>query len=138
MYETFEHTADLGIRVRADDLTGLFADAARGLFAVLVENIQEAKVAGEMRFQLQADDMEALFHDWLTELLYAFSTRRFILTEFDVQIDAQSLKLSAVARGEPIDLARHSIEAEIKAITWHGLKVERTPTGWTAEAIVDV
>ena len=36
MYEIFEHTADLGLRIRADDLQGLFEEAARGLFSVVV------------------------------------------------------------------------------------------------------
>ncbi len=39
MYEIFEHTADLGIRVCAGSLDELFADAARGLFAVMVANV---------------------------------------------------------------------------------------------------
>ena len=38
MYEIFEHTADLGIRVRGGSLNELFADAARGLFSVMVAN----------------------------------------------------------------------------------------------------
>src|SRR5689334_13740816 len=31
MYETFEHTADLGLRIRAPDLDTLFAEAGRAL-----------------------------------------------------------------------------------------------------------
>ena len=39
MYEVFEHTADVGLRARAGDLNGLFAEAGRGLFSLLVENL---------------------------------------------------------------------------------------------------
>ena len=39
MYELFEHTADLGLRVRAPDLDTLFAEAAAGLFSMIVEDI---------------------------------------------------------------------------------------------------
>ena len=38
MYETFEHTADLGLRVRAPDLDTLFAEAAGALFAAIIED----------------------------------------------------------------------------------------------------
>ena len=38
MYETFEHTADLGLRVRAADLDTLFAEAAACLFSAIVED----------------------------------------------------------------------------------------------------
>ena len=33
MYEVFEHTADIGLRITAPDLAGLFAEAARGTTA---------------------------------------------------------------------------------------------------------
>ena len=52
MYETFDHTADLGLRIRAADLNTLFAEAAQALFATLVENIDAIsaeQVLGEER-----------------------------------------------------------------------------------------
>jgi SHS2 domain-containing protein len=30
------------------------------------------------------------------------------------------------------------MDVEIKAVTWHGLKLERQPDGWLAEVIVDI
>src|SRR3954469_5456448 len=35
MHETFDHTADLGLRIRAGDLDTLFAEAAEALFSVI-------------------------------------------------------------------------------------------------------
>lgn len=136
MYEIFEHTADLGLRVRAASVGELFADAARGLFSVMVSNIDAVRTGEEIAFSIEADDLEQLLHDWLAELLYTFHARRLVLAEFDVAVDGTSL--AAAARGEPIDADRHDIEMEIKAITWHGLKVERCAGGWLAEVIVDV
>ena len=42
------------------------------------------------------------------------------------------------AWGEPLDRDRHELSHEVKAITYHGLKVEQTPEGWLAEVIVDI
>lgn len=136
MYEIFEHTADMGLRVRADGLNELFVDAARGLFSVMVSNIDAVRTGEEIAFSVEADDIEQLLHDWLAELLYTFHARRLVLVEFDVVVDGTTL--TATARGEPIDVERHDIEVEVKAITWHGLKVERSEDGWLAEVIVDV
>jgi SHS2 domain-containing protein len=145
MYEIFEHTADMGIRVRADSLDELFADAARGLFSVMVENIDAVQPVEETAFQLHGDDIEELLHDWLAELLFTFHARRIVLTEFHVRLDHSDRRqespptiLTATARGEPIDPSRHEIDAEVKAITWCGLKVEHRPDGWLAEVIVDI
>jgi SHS2 domain-containing protein len=136
MYEIFEHTADFGIRARSGTVDGLFADAARGLFALMVANLDSARVLVDVSFHIQRDDREELFHDWLAELLYTFHARRLVLMEFDVRVAAGGL--SATARGEPIDLQRHAIEVEVKAITWHALKIAETRDGWLAEVIVDV
>ena len=139
MYEIFEHTADLGIRIRADSQDELFADAARGLFSVMVTNPGTVRTATEATFQLHADNVEELLHDWLTELLYTFYARRLVLADFQVQVRVSTAsELTATARSEPIDPGRHEIGAEVKAITWHGLKVQRQVEGWEAEVIVDI
>ncbi len=136
MYEIFEHTADLGIRVRAGSPDELFADAARGLFSVMVANLDVVRTVDETAFQLRGDNLEELFHAWLAELLYTFHARRLVLADFRVQVGPTGL--TATTRGEPIDLSRHEIDAEVKAITWHGFKVERQGEQWVAEVIVDV
>ena len=136
MYEIFEHTADFGIRARAGSLAELFADAARGLFSLIVTNFDVVQAIEEVEYSLAGDNPEDLLHDWLSELLYTFNVRRLVLREFHVQIDAT--RLVATARGEPIDPSRHEIDVEVKAITWHALKVEQDDDGWLAEVIVDV
>ncbi len=57
MYEIFEHTADLGIRVRAGSLDELFADAARGLFSVMVANLDAVRTVEEVTFQIHGDNL---------------------------------------------------------------------------------
>jgi SHS2 domain-containing protein len=137
MYEIFEHTADLGIRVRARSLDDLFADAARGLFAIMVTNLDAVQAVEETSFQLHNENLEELLHDWLAELLYTFHGRRLVLAEFRTQVSPSGL--SATARGEPIDIRRHEMGDEVKAITWHALKVEQLgEEEWLAEVIVDV
>ena len=54
----------------------------------------------------------------------------------DVEVDGDGLK--ATARGEEVDHDRHELDMEVKAITYHGLKVEREGDGWLAEVIVDL
>lgn len=136
MYEIFEHTADIGIRVQAETLDQLFADAARGLFSVMLENPETVRPADEFSFDVHADDIEELLHDWLAELLFTFHAQRIVLCEFHIRLDPP--ELTASARGEPIDPTRHQVDAEVKAITWHGLKVRHNSDGWLAEVIVDI
>jgi SHS2 domain-containing protein len=136
MYETFDHTADVGLRIRADTLDRLFADAAKGLFSLLVANLDDVQPVEETTYALGPDDYDLLLFDWLAELLYTFETRKLLLSQFDVHAGTDGLR--ATARGEPIDPTRHVMAHEIKAITYHELKVERTDDCWLAEVIVDI
>lgn len=136
MYELFEHTADMGLRVRAENLSGLFEDAARALFSVIVANLDSVRPVQEVTIRLSAGQLDDLLFDWLAELLFRFDAHRTVFGEF--QVDVQGNQLTAVARGELIDPARHELDMEVKAITYHGLKVEHNDQGWLAEVIVDL
>jgi SHS2 domain-containing protein len=136
MYELFEHTADVGLRARAASLEDLLAEAARALFSLIVANLDEVQPRQTIPLALPAAPPDELLHDWLAELLYTFEVRRVVLAQFDVTIGPDGLK--AAARGEPIDPQRHQLDMEVKAITWHGLKVVREGDGWLAEVIVDI
>ncbi len=136
MYETFEHTADLGLRIRAASLQELFADAARALFSVIVANLEAVRPVNELSFDIPGEASEYLLFDWLSELLFAYETKRMVLAEFDVHLREGGL--AATARGEPIDPARHRLDHEVKAITYHGLKLIKENGGWLAEVIVDI
>jgi SHS2 domain-containing protein len=136
MYETFEHTADLGLRARAPDLDALFAEAAACLFSAIVEDLGTVRPLQRIDLRVEGTDREYLLFDWLRELLYRFDSRHLLLGRFEVRVGDAGLGGSAW--GEPFDPARHALAHEVKAITYHGLKVERTADGWLAEVIVDI
>ena len=136
MYELFEHTADLGLRVHAATLEELLAEAARGLLVMLVANPQDVRPTHTKTITIDETQPDYLLFDWLSELLYAFEREKLLLSEFELKLFEH--KLTATCRGEPMDTSRHQMEHEVKAITYHGLRVEQTPAGWEAEVIVDI
>jgi SHS2 domain-containing protein len=136
MYEFFEHTADLGLRIRAPELDALFAEAAVALFSAVVEDLSTVRPSRRVDIQLAGDDREFLLFDWLKELLYRFDAEHLLFSRFEAHVHADDLK--GAAWGEPLDRSRHELAHEVKAITYHGLRVERKPDGWLAEIIVDI
>ena len=136
MYELFEHTADLGLRVRARDVNGLFVDAARGLLAMMVEDLDTVRPVESCQVTLAEADIEYLFLDWLQELVFLFDARRLLLGHFEV--DIRGPNLTAVVGGEMVDPSRHRLLHEVKAVTYHGLSVRQEDHGWLAEVIVDI
>lgn len=136
MFETFEHTADLGLRVRAANLDQLFAEAAEALFSTIVEDLAAVRPLNQERIAISGTDREYLLFDWLKELLYRFDGEHWLFSRFKVSVNPTGLE--ADVWGEPLDLERHVLNHEVKAITYHGLKIEQTPDGWLAEVIVDI
>ncbi len=136
MYETFDHTADLGLRIRAADLNTLFAEAAQALFATIVEDLNTVAPVRKLDMTIAGVEREYLLFDWLKELLYHFDAEHLLLSRFDVRIGDDGLQGSAW--GEPLDRDRHELAHEVKAITYHGLRVEPDVDGWLAEVIVDI
>jgi SHS2 domain-containing protein len=136
VYEFFEHTADLGLRVQASNLEELFAEAGLGLFSVIVDNLDEVQATRAIDIRIEGRDRLYLLFDWLHELLVTFDTRRLVLGEFHVRLHEDGL--DARALGEDLDPDRHRLLHEVKAITYHGLKLEQTASGWQAEVIVDI
>jgi SHS2 domain-containing protein len=137
MYELFEHTADVGLHITAPSFEELLVEAARGLFSLIVEDADDVGASQRVEMSIPAASPPYLLFDWLNELLYIFETKRLVLAEFRVQVDDDG-SLTGEARGESIDESRHRLDHEVKAITYHGLKVEQTPTGWEARVIVDI
>ena len=136
MHEVFEHTADLGLRTRAADLNSLFAEAAQALFETIVPDLGSVRPDQKVEVVLTGDDRAYLLFDWLKELLYHFDAKHLLFGKFEVRVGANGL--TGAAWGEPLDPARHVLEHEVKAITYHGLRVEQAADEWLAEVIVDI
>ena len=114
----------------------LFAEAAQALFSVIVVNPADVRPVQTVGVAVGGRQLDELMHDWLAELLYLFEARRLLFCRFHVRVGPEGL--TADIQGEPIDLQRHKLDMEVKAVTWHGLKVEREDDRWLAEAIVNV
>jgi SHS2 domain-containing protein len=137
MHEVFEHTADLGLRIRAASPEALFAEAGVALFELVVENHASIQPTQAHTIELTNPQLDLLFFDWLNELLYLYDARHLLLSRFDVEIQGDALK--GTVYGEPRDESKHQLDHEVKAITYHNLKVEQQADhSWLAEVIVDI
>lgn len=137
-YELIEHTADIGIRVKGSDLKELFKNAALSMFDIIAElnpNAKQQTPNAKIKIKQKADNREELFINWLNELLSLSATKEKIFCEFKFRnLDECNLEAEAVG----CDIKDYKVNTEIKAATYHGLKLERVKSGWQAEVIFDV
>ena len=135
-YELIEHTADIGVRVRGTDLKFLFRNAAAAMFDIIVGG--QRKTGGakkEITVRQQGQNREELFINWLNELLSLSSAKGVIFSGFKIKkLDETSLEADVTGA----DIAGYKGITEIKAATYHGLKLEELKSGWQVEVIFDV
>lgn len=127
-FEQVDHTADLALLVRGRNLGELFVNAALGLASLLIDRSTVHR-SMERRIELSAADAEELLVAWLQEILYLLEGRREIHGDFRIEKITQQ-ELSAVCVGEPLDPCRHQLQAEIKAATYHDLRIRETDSPW--------
>lgn len=130
-FEEIAHTADWALRVWADDLEGLFAEAARGMNALSGAQLAEGPQV-KRSFAAQSADAESLLVAFLSELVYAAEQEHLAFDSFEVKVKGQTLKVEM--EGTPII----SIDKAIKAVTYHNLKIRPTARGYEVEIVFDV
>jgi SHS2 domain-containing protein len=134
--ETFDHTADVGLIAHADTLGELFEALAEGV-AGFVCPLDTAVVEEARRISVRAEDVEALAVDFLGAVLSVIQTDRFIPAAVTVDEIAED-HVAASVRGERYDPARHALHTEVKAVTYHLLKVAREGDQWVGRVVLDL
>ena len=138
-WETFDHTADVGLKVTATHLNDLFQTAAEALFDYIVANRSDVRPAEHVEVSLVSEDTGDLLITWLNELIFLSETKLILYSEFNVSVAENGLSLNARIGGEPIDRARHVLDHEVKAVTRHGVELSHVEgVGWTAVFILDI
>ena len=135
-FKFIDHTADIGVAAYGADMKQVFAIAARGLFSLIVE-LDRVSEKTARAVQVTAPDREALLVNWLNELIYLFEAKGILFRRFEIA-DITATALKATAYGEKINLAKHQLKTQVKAATYHQLKIERNGAGWKALVIFDV
>jgi SHS2 domain-containing protein len=133
-------TSDITFRASGVDLDELFTAAADATTHVMVEAPAEVRPVASRPVQVEADALDLLLLRFLGELIFYKDAEGLILRAVRVHVEPQSggYLLSAELRGEPLDPARHLPGADPKAVTLHGLRVDRVPSGWEAQVTLDV
>ncbi len=132
-HEQIEHTADVGVHVWAPSLEELFAEGALALIDVMGRS--RSAPSREEQVHLEAPDLNALFVDWLSEVLFLFEARSFVTHGADIDMQETSLR-ARLEGSDAATLEQHG--PAVKAVTFHGLEITRSDHGYEAHVYLDV
>jgi len=132
-------TADIGFEATGKNLNELFEQCAYAVEEAMVD-IKGVKPKVSKTIKISDVELEKVLFNFLQELVYLKDADLLLFSK--VKCSAKESKgkysLTAVLKGEKIDTKRHELRNDIKAVTWHMFKIEKTHAGYKALIIVDV
>ena len=141
-YEFLEDsaTADIAFRAFGRDLEETFLAAADATMNVMIEDLDSIRPLLERTVDLENDALDMLLFDFLQELIYYKDAESLALRMREASIEKTGSRylLHASARGEKLDPDRHPCRVDVKAVTLHQFRLERTDRGWEAFVILDI
>lgn len=140
MFKIISHTADIGLELKAPSVEKLFEEAALGFKYCLIE---EGDIESEelKNIHLTGNNLEDLIVQWLSELNYLVTVHNWILNEVKIiKIFSKNSDwiLDSTILGKIIDFNKHEIAIDIKAITYHQLKIEQTKGMFKTKIFFDI
>jgi SHS2 domain-containing protein len=132
-HEFIPHVAEMALRLTADTVAELYAEACAALGSLLAEEAGQESPAEERVLTLASADAEALLVDLLNELIYLAETARWAPEAAQVE-HWEAGRLTVRVTGVRL----RETPARIKSATHHGLHLTVTEHAAVAEVILDV
>ncbi len=137
-YTIIDHTADMGISVKAKTPEELYENAARALISVILgDDYHKGKRRENIELNLEGLDWADLMVRWLGEILYLFEGEKkvFVSAKF-IRLDTNLLEADIVTT--PFNEVHHQVKTFVKAVTYHQARVQKVGDLWETTIIFDV
>ena len=128
--------ADLLVEGRGKTLGEAVANVALGMLNMItpLEGISEKET---YRAEVEGSDLQSLIFNLLDEVLFLNDSDGLTAKSLTVDVDEANLKARAVARGERFSAATHQVGIAVKAVTYHMMKIEKIPEGYSVRMVFD-
>jgi len=141
-YEFLEDvaTADIAFRAWGLELNEVFLAAADATMNVMIEDLDSIEPIEKRELSAESETLEMLLFNFLQELIYYKDAETLALRVREIGIEERDKQhhLSAIAWGERLDPSRHRFRVDVKAVTLHRFRLEKTDGGWEAFVILDI
>jgi len=131
-------TADIAVEVSANSKEQLFQDAANAVFDSMTE-VRKIQPLECKEIRLENRELDKLLFDWLAEIIFIKDRDEMLFNRAEVVITGNKpFVLKGKVWGEKIDLEKHELRNDIKAVTFHRFKIEEVNGQWKANIIFDI
>ena len=140
-YKFFEDIAIADVAFEATGKTEekMFESAALAVTNTMVKDLKSVKNKVTNRITVNGNDIQTLLFNFLQELIFLKDAKLLLFSKFDIKMSkGKKMKLTVKASGEKLDMKKHELLVDVKAVSMHNYKVEKTKYGWSASIIKDV
>ena len=135
-FRIVDTTADVGIEAWSEDLKGLFENAARGLFA-LIADVDKVDPVEEINYRSEGIDLEDTLISMLNDLIYLSDAKGILFKDIEIK-NLSDKCVEFVAKGERYNPEKHGSMTEIKAATYHNIKIAKDGNLYRVRVVFDV
>ncbi len=143
-FEVVPHVADLQLHVYGNSLQELFTHALQGMFQAVkplssaCTTLNDRLVCPSLPIErdtvVESPDVNALLVDFLSDALYLSDVHNEAYLDV-VITQLSNTKIIAQFKGVPIQGMQ---ESEIKAVTYHDLRIEQKDGVWETNIVFDI
>ena len=126
MREIFEHTADAGIRATSSTLSEAFNEVSLA-FTEIITGGNLPDIKHNFKVELKATTLDSLLVNYISHLIYLFDTENFLVSSAAITVKTESCTISGTLEGDFYDESKHGYGVEIKAVSYHMLKISEGP-----------
>jgi SHS2 domain-containing protein len=131
-FEIINQPSEVGIIAHGENLKETFENAAFGMFSLMAE-LADIEDKHSIEVAVKADDREELLINWLNELIFIETTKRFLIKHFKIS-KLTDKELKATVSGEKIKENLHELHRPIKSASYNQLELKEK----RAKVIFDV
>ncbi len=131
-YTLIDHTADMGVKISSPTIEMLFEEAAHALADILGATCTQG--SEELLVQARGIDREDLLVRWLQEILYLVEVRGWRLNAATIEVLGET-EVQGVLKGARV---QGPLTAEVKAVTYHNLKIVHADDVFEVTIILDM
>ncbi|MGV8085442.1 MAG: archease [Candidatus Bilamarchaeum sp.] len=134
--------ADVAFEARGKTLEEMLEAAANATTNAMVDDLKTINQKKKVKIKVDADDYERLLHNFLQEIIFYKDAKLLLFSGYEIKVEEKpktgKLILRATLIGEKIDMKKHELLVDVKAVSWHMFKVEQLKTDWKCFVILDV
>lgn len=132
--------ADIAFEAWGSTMEKMFESSAAATTNVMVKELKTVKKAKKVSVRIEASTVEKLLFNFIDDIIFYKDAKKLLFSKYSVKIKEGkgTLILNATFSGEKLNMKKHELIVDVKAVTMHHFEVVRKNGRWTAVVVLDI